>query len=77
MSRGWFAFLLAHLLPSSRLSSFFSRCAPVATNPQVYAEHYAACAAAFRGYPIGSLQELPNTICYPVVAFMVAIYDAR
>jgi hypothetical protein len=36
-------------LPSSRLGSFFSRCAPAATNVKVYAEHYVACAAACRG----------------------------
>jgi hypothetical protein len=35
-------------LPSSRLGSFFSRRAPAATNPKVYAEHYAARAAACR-----------------------------
>ena len=65
-------------LPSSRLGSSFSRCAPAATtNPNVYAEHYAASAVACRGYHIGSLQELPNTICDPVVPLLVAFYDPR
>jgi hypothetical protein len=40
-------------LPSSRPGSSFSRCAPAATNSKVYAEHYAARAAAYRGYHIG------------------------
>jgi hypothetical protein len=42
----------------SRLGSSFSRCAPEPTNPEVYAEHYAARAAACRRYHIGSLQKL-------------------
>jgi hypothetical protein len=40
----------------SRLGSSFSRCAPEPTNPEVYAEHYAARAAACRRFYVGSLQ---------------------
>jgi hypothetical protein len=49
----------------------------VATNPKVYGEHYATRAAVFRGYHIGSLQELPYTICDPVVPLPVAFYDPQ
>ena len=62
-------------LPSSRLGSSFSRCAPATTSPKVYAEHYAARADACRGYHIGSLQELPHTMCAPLVPLLVAFYD--
>jgi hypothetical protein len=51
-------------LPSSRLGDDFSCCAPATINPQVYAENYAARAAARRGHHhIGSLRELLHTIC--------------
>jgi hypothetical protein len=62
-------------LPSSRLGSSSSYCAPAATSPKVYAEHYAAHAAACRGYHICSLHELPHTICDPVVPHLVAFYN--
>jgi len=62
-------------LPSSRLGSSFSCCAPAATNPEVYVEHCAARAAACRRYHKGSLQELPHTICEPVVPLLVALHD--
>ena len=64
-------------LPSSRLGSSCSRCAPAATNPKVYAEHYAARAAACMGRHIDSPQELPHNICNPVVPLLVALYDPR
>jgi hypothetical protein len=69
---GRFAFY-SYPLPFSRLASSFSRCAPIATNPKVYAEHYSEC----RGYHIGSLHELPYTRCDPVVPLLVAFYDPR
>jgi hypothetical protein len=48
----------------------------IISNPKVYAEHYAARAAACKGhYHIGSLQELPHTIRDPVVPLLVAYYD--
>jgi hypothetical protein len=55
-------------LQRGRLHHIHARCAPAATNPKVYAKHYTPSAAACRGYHIGSrLQELPHTICDPVV----------
>ena len=51
--------------------------ATAATHPTVYAELYATRAAACRGYHIGSLQELPQTIYDPVVPLLVAFYDPR
>jgi hypothetical protein len=67
---------------ASRLGSFFSRCAPAATkpaatNPKVYAEHYAAHAAACRVYHIGSLQGLPHAKSDPVVPLLVAFCDLQ
>jgi hypothetical protein len=45
---------------------------------KVYAEHYAARAAAFRGHHhIGNLLELPHTIFDPAVPLLVAFYDPR
>ena len=51
-------------LPSSRLGDddAMRLCAPAATTLKVYAEHYAARAAACRGYHIGSLRELPHNM---------------
>jgi hypothetical protein len=66
-------------LPSSRLGSSFSCCAPAATNPKVYTE----CRRPLRPragtcmYHIGSLQELTHTICDPVVLLLVAFYDPQ
>jgi hypothetical protein len=65
------------LLEVSRLGSFFSRCVPAATNPTSYAGHYATRAAAYRGYHIGSLQELRQTICDPVVPLLVAFNNPQ
>jgi hypothetical protein len=56
---------------SSRLGSSFSRCAPAATYPKLHAKHYAARAAACRGYHIGTLQVSTT------VPLMVAFYDPR
>jgi hypothetical protein len=64
-------------LPSSTLGSSFSRRASAATHPKVYAEHYAARAAACRGFYKGSLQELPHATCDPMVPLLVAFYDPR
>jgi hypothetical protein len=66
-------------LPTPLLQTrlLFSRCAPAATNPKVYAERYAARAAVCRGCHIGSLQELPHTICDPVVPLLGSFYDPR
>jgi hypothetical protein len=64
-------------IPSSRLGSSFSRCAPAATHPKVYTEYHAVHAAICRGHHIGSLQELPHTVNDVVVPFPVAFHDPR
>jgi hypothetical protein len=63
--------------PSSRLGSSFSRRAPAAANPKVYAEHHVARAVTYREYHIGSLQELPYMVCDPVGPLLFAFYDPQ
>jgi hypothetical protein len=69
--------LKARLRPSSRLGDDCSHCAPAATNPKVYVEHYAARVVACRAYHIGSLPELPYTMCDVVVPLLVAFNNTQ
>jgi hypothetical protein len=61
---------------ASRLGSSFSRCAPAATNPKGYAVYTTPPVwPQVGGHHTGSLQELPHTVCDPVVPLLVAFYN--
>jgi hypothetical protein len=57
------------------LSIYFS--SSIAKYIKAHAEHYPARAAACRGYHMGSPQELPHTVCDPLIPLLVAFYDPR
>jgi uncharacterized membrane protein YgcG len=56
-----------------------SLCASSHLSSSIYAEHYTAraCPRVIGGITYTSLQELPHTICGPVVLLLVAFYDPR
>jgi hypothetical protein len=57
--------------PSSRLGSSFCRCAPAATNPEVYAKHNAACGAVCRHRHSSHWQSSITTTHYVIPWFPV------
>jgi hypothetical protein len=67
-------------LPASKLRFSLSRCAPVATNPEVYCgtlRRPRGRVSGVGGYHIGSLYNPPHTICAPVVPLLDAFCDPQ